>query len=87
MIISDEQVRRALRYLHTAACDGGGGSASAPRTVSTDLLRRISEKLGSTPETRVERVAAARDAMLAGGPTAEDVASKIIGRAISDSVR
>jgi hypothetical protein len=43
--------------------------------------------LGSTPETRVERVAAARDAMLAGGPTAEDVASKIIGRAISDSVR
>jgi hypothetical protein len=87
MIISDEQVRGALRYLHTTECGDLAGSPCATGSVPVDLLERISDRLRMTPETRSERVEAARAAMIAGGPTSEDVAAKIIGRAISDSVR
>jgi hypothetical protein len=79
MIISDEQVRGALRYLHTTECGDLAGSPCATGSVPVDLLERISDRLRMTPETRSERIA--------GGPTSEDVAAKIIGRAISDSVR
>lgn len=87
MIISDEQVQRALRYLHRTEGCGASEGVCAPFEPSNDLLDRISEELDTLPETRMERVAAAREDLASGGPSAEDVASKIIGRAISDSIR
>lgn len=85
MIISDEQVRLALRDLqYTTKHDG---VEPATGEVSTDLLKRICDNLAELPETRGERVAQARADMAGGGPPADAVASKMLGRIISDSLR
>jgi hypothetical protein len=86
MIISNEQVRLVLRYLHTAEYEGAAGRPCAA-PVSSELLERISAEIQSAPEIRGERMEHARSALMTGGFASEDVAAKIIGRAISDWVR
>jgi hypothetical protein len=50
-------------------------------------MERISSSLAALPETRLERVAQARADLAHGGLTADQVAGKMIGRIISDSLR
>lgn len=84
MIISDEQVRLAANYLRKphAYC-----TPAAHCDVTEDLLVRVRAVLATLPETREERVNEARQRLEADPPSAEEIAAKIIGRAISDSLR
>jgi len=84
MIISDEQVQRALDYLHTPTAN----RADVPTcSVSEDLVARVRQALQELPETRDERVNEAKERLQDDPPSADDIAAKIIGRAISDSLR
>ncbi|MBW6467779.1 MAG: hypothetical protein ACNA76_03455 [Anaerosomatales bacterium] len=84
MIISDEQVRLAVDYLLTHDTDN---DETPPCEIPEQLLKRVSETLRALPETRDERVIEARARLKAHPPSAHEVAAKIIGRAISDSLR
>ena len=85
-MISDEQVRRAVEYLrtsdeyHTAAEIDTDPAAIA-------LVDRVVEALREIPDVREDRVAHARVLMGDTLPTAEELASKLIGRVVSDSIR
>ena len=86
MIISDEQVRLAVEYLQTSERQGAveqrGGDEIAP-----ELLARVRDIVSTIPDTRDDRVEQARE-MLAGiGPSSSEVAEKMIGRIVSDSLR
>ncbi len=87
MIISEEQVRRALSYLQSES-----GSAAVPwvhpvEGVTVELMERVRRVLADSPDTRDERVAMGRDLIASSEITSEDVARKMIGRIISDSLR
>ncbi|HET6498462.1 MAG TPA: flagellar biosynthesis anti-sigma factor FlgM [Coriobacteriia bacterium] len=77
-------MRRALHYLRTTATDA---TDSAPHDVSDDLVERVRAALREMPDVRDDRVREAKDRLRADGPSAGEVAAKIIGRAISDSLR
>lgn len=85
MMISDEQVRRAIEYLRTS------DAYLEPQHLSTDaesaLVGRVVEALGELPDVRAERVAHARLLMEERLPSSDELASKLIGRLLSDSVR
>ena len=85
MIISEEQVRRALEYLQTTekapAAPGSPGGG-----VPEELIERVRDIVAATPETRDDRVERGRE-MIAGGVSSSEVAEKMIGRIISDSIR
>lgn len=87
MIISDEQVQLALRDLQNTA----GGHVMCVEghacEVPTELLERISERLSVLPDTRSERIAQARADLADGNLSSDDVACKMLGRIISDSLR
>ena len=59
MIISDEQVRRAVEYLRTSDEYEGGGYGDA--AVSQEFVTRVTEALEEVPDVRTERVAEARE--------------------------
>jgi hypothetical protein len=84
MIISDKQVRLAVDYLLTHDTDH---EDDVRCEVPEQLLRRVRETLEALPETRDERVSEAWERLNADPPSADEVAAKIIGRAISDSLR
>ncbi|PKQ29906.1 MAG: hypothetical protein CVT60_02855 [Actinobacteria bacterium HGW-Actinobacteria-10] len=87
MIISREQVQRAVEYLRTPA-----GSKPAitcgptTGTVSPELLQRVQKAVESCPDMRQDRIERGR-ALIGDCPTSNEVAEKIIGRILSDSVR
>lgn len=84
MIISDEQVRRAVAYLRAH----DRNHTHATRTELPEaLVQRVREVLEALPETREERVTEARDRLEGDMPSADEIAAKIIGRSISDSLR
>lgn len=87
MMISDEQVRLALRDLHNNERSEGTATAATAAEVPAELLRRVCDSLASMPECRVDRVAQARLDLAEGRFSADEVACKIIGRIISDSLR
>ena len=83
MIISEEQALLAARYLSTS-------HPSAPvleAAVSADVLAAARAVAEETPETREDRVSEAREHMGAGVFHPYEVASKMISRIISDSLR
>lgn len=84
MIISDEQVRLAAEYLRAPRVETANDSALGD--VSGDLMERIRASVADVPDIRPDRVAEAK-AMLRDRPSAEEVAGKLIGRAVSDSLR
>ncbi|TLM77511.1 MAG: flagellar biosynthesis anti-sigma factor FlgM [Actinobacteria bacterium] len=84
MIISDEQARLAAEYLRTG--HGSDARSASSRTVSGDLLARVRESVDELPDVRADRVAQAK-AALADQPSPEEVAGKLIGRVVSDSLR
>jgi hypothetical protein len=87
MIISDEQVQLALRDLHKMDCSGGSSRGTAGLGCPPELLRRVADSVALMPELRSDRVERARAYMAENRFSAQDVASKIIGRVISDSLR
>lgn len=85
MIISDEQAHLAAEYLHSKRAPSERASATSAG-ISPDLVQRVRDEIESAPETRGERVAEAR-AHLSEGPSDDEVAAKMLGRIISDSLR
>ncbi len=83
MIISDEQALLAAQYLHS------GPSADMPprADVSDALLAAARAIVDDTPETRDDRVNEARAHLGSGSLDSHEVASKMISRIISDSLR
>jgi len=83
MIISEEQARLAAQALRQPSDSGG-----CPHVVvSPELLERVYAAILETPETRTERVREAMDYLDAGTPDPHEIASKMISRIISDSLR
>lgn len=84
MMISDEQARLAARILRKT----WNTPAGAPNVVGVDpeLLERVNRALEGTPETSAERIAMGRE-MLDRPPSSAQVAGKILGRLVSDSLR
>lgn len=88
MIISEEQVRLAVEYLQTS--EGGHTAAiglSASEAISSELMLKVQAVCAQLPETRDERVEHARDMVAGTHPSSSEVAEKMIGRIISDSLR
>lgn len=85
MIISDEQARLAARYARTH--NGEPVATSAPDDVSSELIARATAAARSAPDIRSERVEDARVRLDTGELDAHDVATKILSRIVSDSLR
>lgn len=83
MIISDEQALLAAQYLHLGPSVDMHPSADIPDS----LLAAARAIVDETPETRHDRVSEARAYLGAGILDPHEVASKMISRIISDSLR
>jgi hypothetical protein len=83
MIISEQQARLA------AGCVGPpiGAIRTTHPDISPELMERILIAIDATPELRAARVVEARARLAVGFPASEDIAEKIIARAISDALR
>jgi hypothetical protein len=84
MNISDEQVRKAIEILKSghygdAGVDGCG--------VNPDVLERAMRVVAAAPETREDRVEAARWMLAEHPPTSDEVAAKMLSRMVSDTLR
>ncbi len=89
MIISDDQVRRAVECLRaggTGDCEGAGRSSGSD-ALPGDLIERVSAAIQAQPDTRDERVSHAREVLGHGGHDSREIVEKMIGRMISDSLR
>lgn len=87
MMISDEQVQLALAYLHGHGTDVPQRHVVEPdRGITPEFVERVKRELALMPETRVDRVADARD-FLSAGVDHGQVADKMLGRIVSDSLR
>lgn len=87
MIISEEQVQLVLEYLHTKNQPIAPHDLSEANGVTEELMDRVKRELASVPETRDDRVAHGRDFIASRSVTSDQVAAKMIGRIISDSMR
>ncbi|MDO9108757.1 MAG: hypothetical protein Q7U89_07185 [Coriobacteriia bacterium] len=88
MIISEEQVRRALAYLHTS--DSANSAHTDKFHLGADnaaLIEKVQAACATLPETRYERVEHARTMVAGPQLSGSEVAEKMIGRIISDSLR
>ncbi len=88
MIISEEQVRLAVAYLQTPEGDHVahiGRTSSA--AVTPELLAKVTAACETLPDTRSDRVEHGRDMVAGVQPSGSEVAQKMIGRIISDSLR
>ncbi|MDZ4178913.1 MAG: hypothetical protein U1E29_06745 [Coriobacteriia bacterium] len=88
MIISDEQVRRAVEYLQTTQCGGSThkGCDEVPG-ISPEFVEEVHRRLMALPDAREDRVAQARVLMQSTAVASDVVAEKMIGRIISDAIR
>ena len=84
MMISDEQAMAAASYLRTSPFLRG---RVAHPEISPAILAAARAIVETTPEMRSDLVAEAIDHLGEGNPDSRDVASKIISRCISDSLR
>lgn len=88
MIISSQQVRLAAAYLQ----DTQRGLAAAPyeagsSAVPAELVAKVRETVALLPDTRDDRVEQGRLHFEGPWPSGSEVAEKMIGRIISDSIR
>jgi hypothetical protein len=87
MIISDEQVRLALEYLHTSGESSVRLPVDSAVGVTPELVERVRRAIAEAPETRPDRIEEARVLLNSAEPSSREVAVKMIGRIISDSIR
>jgi len=83
MIISDEQAHAAAVYLRTSH----GASGPIECHVPSDVIARACEAASAAPDTRPDRVEEARARLSGTVPDAGEVASKMLSRIVSDSLR
>jgi hypothetical protein len=87
MIISDQQVQLVKDYLHTQNESASSPATVTPAGVTPDFMERVRREIALAPETRDDRVAEARELIAHQGMTSDEVATKMIGRILSDSIR
>jgi hypothetical protein len=88
MIISDEQVRRAVEYLRSSDPDADQRLVLDGTSITPELIDRVQAAIASMPDARPDRVDEAREEIVDGpGVSPAIVADKLIGRVISDSLR
>jgi hypothetical protein len=87
MIISEQQVQLVLEYLHTQKQPMASNDLPGVDGVTDDLMERIKRELADAPETSDARVAMGREFVASHSVTSDEVAEKMIGRMISDSIR
>ncbi len=87
MIISDEQVRLVVEYLHTPDAYQTRDEAISLRLAPPELVDRVVSSLRDVPDVRADRVEQARTMLAHEIPGADEVAGKLIGRVLSDSIR
>lgn len=63
------------------------GRATDRPDLSSDFLARIMRAIEDSPDTRSDRVEAARRRLDQGRPDSREVAEKMVSRIISDSLR
>jgi hypothetical protein len=87
MIISDEQVQLAIEYLQRQPGPDPGQRLVDPAVgVTPELVARVRDEVSRMPDTRLDRVADGRE-LVSVGVSPDEVAAKMIGRIISDSIR
>jgi hypothetical protein len=84
MKISDEQVRQAVEYLQTP---GESHAQPLSESVSSECLERARSVIETTPDVRDDRLDSAREMLDGCGPSSTEVAEKMLGRIVSDSIR
>ncbi len=88
MIISEEQVRRAVEYLRTTQCGESAPIACDEGTdVRPEFLREVHRSIMELPDLRPDRVEQAQELLGGASLPSEAVAEKMIGRILSDSIR
>jgi len=87
MIISDEQVQRVVDYLHTPEEYRSNGQAALAAAPASEFVDGIVRLLSESPDVRLDRVAEARVMLSGHMPCSDLVATKLIGRVLSDSLR
>lgn len=85
-MISSEQVRLAAEYLQTSG-EYAETRSQAGQASGAEIVKLVKESLRCVPEVRSDRIEHARALMEDGLPPASDLAEKLIGRVISDSIR
>ena len=83
MQISNEQARLAAEQLRSTPEDTPPDMAH----VSPELMARVFEEIDHCPETRHDRVVAAKEHLEHGEPESSDVARMMISRIVSDALR
>ena len=83
MQISNEQARLAAEQLRSTPKDE---PVNTPH-ISPELMARVFEEIDHCPETRRDRVAAAREHLEHGDLESSDVARMMISRMVSDALR
>ncbi len=83
MQISNEQARLAAEQLRSHLDDY---IPDSPR-ISAELMARVFEEIDHCPETRRDRVAAAKEHLEHGDLESSDVARMMISRIVSDALR
>jgi hypothetical protein len=86
MKISDEQVRRAVEYLHTAK-EHPHMAHQRHTADSAEFIDRVADSLRQMPDVREDRVAHARLLVNGALPSSSELAEKLIGRILSDAIR
>jgi len=91
MIISDEQVQNAIRYLRDSGCPYPGDSgclASDGLSRECIMVGELRDHLMALPDYREDRIAQAKLAYEGTtGPSADDIAKKLIARCLTDALR
>jgi len=87
MIISDEQVHRVVEYLHTAKEQVGGECPRIRCEVPGELVTRVVQEVNGLPDVRGDCVERARAGLAFDPPVPDEIATKLIGRVLSDSLR
>jgi len=87
MIISDEQVSRALSCIVNSASPVSAGYRLGSKPLDVGLVARIQHSMDAIPEIRSDRIEQARRNMQHQKVGSSEIAHKMIGRLISDSLR
>jgi hypothetical protein len=82
MTISEQQARRAARYVEPPAI----AAVDARLQIPPELMSRILGAVEAAPDPRLDRVAEARARLVLGVPAPDQIAEQIIAQAVSDAL-